>query len=292
MRGGGAARPLLLPVRQLRRPCPQANLQCLEEGPPDSRSTPDSQTALIVFFFTCKRTAGELFDDVSVPGGGSLHNSREDLCEAGLDDGGVELRSVRTGLGEEGLSALYSSVIKSGRRGDVRAGEDDGARQAGHDRAPLSLAKVCWDHRTSPPPSHLYPVPQKPLNLEMPFSKTVLRDSVILAQVALGKLGTGSTTVVAKDLTELSDLLASTNHVLQRNSHLRASLTISVKKPSLSRSGSTVAKTTSTPKNVRKTPAKSKPAKDKAQKNIVKDKVSEAIILCLVRQGTHHYRVT
>ena len=112
----------------------------------------------------------------------------------------------------------------------------------------------------------------------MPFSKTVLRDSVILAQVALGKLGTGSTTVVAKDLTELSDLLASTNHVLQRNSHLRASLTISVKKPSLSRSGSTVAKTTSTPKNVRKTPAKSKPAKDKAQKNSVKDKVSEAII--------------
>jgi hypothetical protein len=91
-------------------------------------------------------------------------------------------------------------------------------------------------------------------------------------QVPLGCLrghtGSNGPAVLAKDLTELSDLLASTNHVLQRNSHLRASLTISVKKPSLSRSGSSAAKTTSTPKNLRKTPAKSKPAK--SQKNAVK----------------------
>ena len=48
-------------------------------------------------------------------GTGSLQSSREDLCEAGLDDGGVELRSVRTGLGEEVFaSQLYSQVAKAG----------------------------------------------------------------------------------------------------------------------------------------------------------------------------------
>ena len=48
-------------------------------------------------------------------GNGSLQSSREDLCEAGLDDGGVELRSVRTGLGEEVFpSQLYSQVSKAG----------------------------------------------------------------------------------------------------------------------------------------------------------------------------------
>ena len=48
-------------------------------------------------------------------GSGSLQSSREDLCEAGLDDGGVELRSVRTGLGEEVFaSQLYSQVAKAG----------------------------------------------------------------------------------------------------------------------------------------------------------------------------------
>ena len=48
-------------------------------------------------------------------GNGSLVSSREDLCEAGLDDGGVELRSVRTGLGEEAFpSQLYSQVSKAG----------------------------------------------------------------------------------------------------------------------------------------------------------------------------------
>ena len=48
-------------------------------------------------------------------GSGSLQSSREDLCEAGLDDGGVELRSVRTGLGEEVFaSPLYSQVSKAG----------------------------------------------------------------------------------------------------------------------------------------------------------------------------------
>ena len=47
-------------------------------------------------------------------GNGSLQSSREDLCEAGLDDGGVELRSVRTGLGEVFTSQLYSQVAKAG----------------------------------------------------------------------------------------------------------------------------------------------------------------------------------
>ena len=60
--------------------------------------------------------------NLSLTGGsGSLQSSREDLCEAGLDDGGVELRSVRTGLGEElarsgllGEEVLYSQVSKAG----------------------------------------------------------------------------------------------------------------------------------------------------------------------------------
>ena len=85
-----------------------------------------------------------------------------------------------------------------------------------------------------------------------------------------GHSGPNGASVLAKDLTSLSDLLATTNNVLHRNSHLRASLTISVKKPSLSRTGSNAAKATSTPKNVRKTPAKSKPSKEKMQKGFVK----------------------
>ena len=85
-----------------------------------------------------------------------------------------------------------------------------------------------------------------------------------------GHSGPNGASVLAKDLTSLSDLLATTNNVLHRNSHLRASLTISVKKPSLSRTGSNAAKATSTPKNVRKTPAKSKPSKEKMQKGCVK----------------------
>ena len=93
-------------------------------------------------------------------------------------------------------------------------------------------------------------------------------------QVSLGSLrghsGPNGASVLAKDLTSLSDLLATTNNVLHRNSNLRASLTISVKKPSLSRAGSNAAKATSTPKNVRKTPAKSKPSKEKMQKGCVK----------------------
>ena len=50
-----------------------------------------------------------------------MQSSREDLCEAGLDDGGVELRSVRTGLGEDlartgllGEEVFYSQVSKGG----------------------------------------------------------------------------------------------------------------------------------------------------------------------------------
>ena len=67
---------------------------------------------------------------IAITGGnGSLASSREDLCEAGLDDGGVELRSVRTlGLGEDlarnnhrpgedvFASQLYSQVAKSGSK--------------------------------------------------------------------------------------------------------------------------------------------------------------------------------
>ena len=67
---------------------------------------------------------------IAITGGnGSLASSREDLCEAGLDDGGVELRSVRTlGLGEDLArnnhrlgedvlaSQLYSQVAKSGSK--------------------------------------------------------------------------------------------------------------------------------------------------------------------------------
>ena len=57
---------------------------------------------------------GYLYGAIS-GGNGSLQSSREDLCEAGLDDGGVELRSVRTGLGEEVFaSQLYSQVSKAG----------------------------------------------------------------------------------------------------------------------------------------------------------------------------------
>ena len=96
--------------------------------------------------------------------------------------------------------------------------------------------------------------------------------SFLYFQVSLGSFrahsGPNGPAVLAKDLTSLSDLLATTNNVLHRNSHLRASLTISVKKPSLSRSGSNAAKATSTPKNVRKTPAKSKPSKQKCRKGV------------------------
>ena len=50
------------------------------------------------------------------------------------------------------------------------------------------------------------------------------------------------------ELSELSELLASTNNVLQRNSNLRASLTISAVK----RSSSSVGTVTGTPRSVRK----------------------------------------
>lgn len=96
-------------------------------------------------------------------------------------------------------------------------------------------------------------------------------------QVPLGALrkpnGEQGDRVLSQDLTELSEFLASTNHVLQRNSNLRASLTIhQVKKTSsgagLSRSGSNAAKLTATPKNVRKT-LKSK-TDHKSQKNLIR----------------------
>ena len=97
-----------------------------------------------------------------------------------------------------------------------------------------------------------------------------------LLQISLGTLrkqaGSNGTKALSKDLTDLSELLTSTNHVLQRNSNLRASLTISVKKTcSVSRSGSS-AKATSTPKNVRKTPAKSK-----TQKNLIKSETKPGL---------------
>ena len=68
-------------------------------------------------------------------------SSREDLCEAGLDDGGVELRSVRTGLGEDlvrtglGDSQLYSQVSKAGGKQALA-----GAKV----RMSLIILKVSW----------------------------------------------------------------------------------------------------------------------------------------------------
>jgi len=200
----------------------------------------------------------------------SLHSSREDLCESGGSDS-VELRSVKfrcedtldtiEDRSDSNISALYSSVIKSDKKKPVLQLNPDnnkagpGKNFANNDNCeahhksglretylPTAGVAGCHDDHTG---------------------------STVVSKISLGTLrkqsGSNGTLALSKDLTDLSELLASTNHVLQRNSNLRASLTISVKKTcSVSRSGSS-AKATSTPKNVRKTPTKSK-----TQKNLIK----------------------
>ncbi|XP_023328752.1 uncharacterized protein LOC111701619 [Eurytemora carolleeae] len=89
------------------------------------------------------------------------------------------------------------------------------------------------------PPIPLYSAVNKSTKKKKPEEKT----TKTVSQVTLEGLAGGEITV--KELKELSSILVSTNTALQRNSNLRASLTISVKKP-----GKTVKFTT--PKTARK----------------------------------------
>ena len=78
----------------------------------------------------------------SISGGEGL--AREDLCDGGHDNGGVELRSLKTGLAEESLSALYSVVKKSGKRSHERAGEDVLPDSGEHERPAGVISKVIF----------------------------------------------------------------------------------------------------------------------------------------------------
>ena len=66
------------------------------------------------------------------------------MCDGGHDNGLVELRSLKTGLAEESLSALYSVVKKSGKRPHERAGEDVLPDSGGHERLPGVISKVIF----------------------------------------------------------------------------------------------------------------------------------------------------
>ena len=66
------------------------------------------------------------------------------MCDADLDNYGVELRSLKTGLAEESLSALYSVVIKSGKRPHERAGADVLPDSAEHERPAGVISKVIF----------------------------------------------------------------------------------------------------------------------------------------------------
>jgi len=214
----------------------------------------------------------------------SLHSSREDLCESNCLEQ-VELTSVKhrsedtidtledrvSSDSDTNISALYSSVIKSDKKKPVL--------QLNPDDNPAGTCKKCFNNDYCE--SH-HTAGIRETNLPPAIEDTCHEDvigakgSTVVSKISLGTLrkqaGSNGTKALSQDLTDLSELLASTNHVLQRNSNLRASLTISVKKTcSVSRSGSS-AKATSTPKNVRKTQAKSK-----TQKTLIKSETKPSL---------------
>jgi len=201
----------------------------------------------------------------------SVHSSREDLCDDSFADN-VQLRSVKPRSedsfesiekrecsdSDRNISALYSSVIKSDKKKPV-------LQFSSHNNTPCG----CKNQGNNDNCEAYHRLGHGDEFLPMESVANSQTGSAVVSKISLGTLRKQSgSTALSKDLTDLSELLANTNNVLQRNSNLRASLTISVKKTcSVSRSGSS-AKATSTPKTVRKIPTKSK-----TQKSLIKSEM-------------------